>query len=324
MVIWLLQRLMQACLVVIAMTIIVFIGVHAIGNPVDILISPQASQAERARAIAELGLDQPLWRQYLIFLVNALHGELGRSFVYNEPALRLILARMPATLELAVFAVLLAALIGLPAGIYAGLNPNSALSRTLMAASIFGFSLPAFWTGLMMILLFSVKLGWLPSSGRGATRAVLGIDTSFLTLDGWRHLLLPGINLALFNLSMVLRLVRAGVREVLPMDYIKFARAKGLTRTRIVGVHVMKNILAPVVTVVGLEFGSTVAFSVVTETIFSWPGMGKLVIDSINVLDRPVLVAYLVVVAMMFVTINLIVDLLYTALDPRVRVVQGS
>ncbi len=319
---WLLRRLMQACLVVVAMTMIVFIGVYAIGNPVDILISPQASQAERARAIADLGLDQPVWRQYLTFLVNALHGDLGRSFIYNEPALKVILERMPATLELAVFAVLLAALIGLPAGLYAGLYPDAALSRALMAASILGFSLPAFWIGLMMILLFSVKLGWLPSSGRGATGSIFGLETSFLTLDGWRHMLLPGINLALFNLSMVLRLVRAGVREILPMDYIKFARAKGLTRARIIGVHLMKNILAPVITVVGLEFGSTIAFSVVTETIFSWPGMGKLVIDSINVLDRPVLVAYLVIVVLMFVTINLVVDLLYTALDPRVRFVQ--
>jgi peptide/nickel transport system permease protein len=319
MILWLIRRLFQALFVVLAMTVIVFIGVHVIGNPVDILISPEADQNERARIIADLGLDQPLWRQYLTFLVGALHGDLGRSFVFNEPALRLIAERMPATLELAVTAVLLSIIIGVPLGLYAGSRPNGFLSRTIMAGSILGFSLPTFWVGLMLIMVFAVQLGWLPSTGRGATEAFLGVRWSFLTLDGLRHMLLPALNLSLFNISLVLRLTRAGVRETLPMDYIKFARAKGLSPTRVMLVHVLKNIMIPVVTVVGLELGSTIAFAVVTESVFAWPGMGKLIIDSINVLDRPVIVAYLMMIVLLFVTINLVVDIIYTVLDPRVR-----
>ncbi|HEX4171917.1 MAG TPA: ABC transporter permease [Acetobacteraceae bacterium] len=316
---WLIRRLIQALFVLLAMSVIVFIGVHVIGNPVDILISPEADQAERARIIASLGLDQPLWKQYALFVDDALHGDLGRSFVFNEPALRLIAQRMPATLELAVTAVLLSVLIGIPLGLYAGLYPDNVVARTVMAGSILGFSLPTFWVGLMLIMVFAVQLGWLPSTGRGATAELFGIQWSFLTLDGLRHLALPALNLSLFNISLVLRLVRAGVRETLPMDFVKFARAKGLTAARVIFVHVLKNIMIPVVTVVGLELGSTIAFAVVTESVFAWPGMGKLIIDSINVLDRPVIVAYLMMIVLLFVTINLLVDLLYTVLDPRVR-----
>jgi peptide/nickel transport system permease protein len=319
MVVWLIRRLVQAFFVVIAMSIIVFIGVHVIGNPVDILISPEADQAERARVIASLGLDQPLWRQYLLFVIDALHGDLGRSFVFNEPALRLILERMPATMELAVTAILMSIVIGVPLGLYAGLYPEGAIARLVMATSILGFSLPTFWVGLMLIMVFAVQLGWLPSTGRGATAELFGVQWSFLTLDGLRHLLLPALNLSLFNISLVLRLTRAGVRETLPMDFVKFARAKGLTPARVIFVHVLKNIMIPVVTVVGLELGSTIAFAVVTESVFAWPGMGKLIIDSINVLDRPVIVAYLMMIVLLFVTINLVVDILYTLLDPRVR-----
>jgi peptide/nickel transport system permease protein len=316
---WLIRRLIQALFVVLVMSVIVFIGVHVIGNPVDILISPQADQAERARVIAELGLDQPLWKQYLLFVNDALHGNLGRSFVFNEPALRLIAQRMPATMELAVTAVLMSVIFGIPLGLYAGLYPEGAVSRTIMAGSILGFSLPTFWVGLMLIMVFAVLLGWLPNTGRGTTAELFGVQWSFLTIDGLRHLLLPALNLSLFNISLVLRLTRAGVRETLPMDFIKFARAKGLTPARVIFVHVLKNIMIPVITVIGLELGSTVAFAVVTESVFAWPGMGKLIIDSINVLDRPVIVAYLMMIVLLFVTINLVVDLLYTVLDPRVR-----
>jgi peptide/nickel transport system permease protein len=319
MITWLIRRLIQAAFVILAMTLIVFIGVHVIGNPVDILISPEADQAERARIIASLGLDQPLWRQYWVFLDGALHGNLGRSFVFNEPALTLIAQRMPATMELAVTAVLLSILIGVPLGLYAGMRPDGFLGRTIMAGSILGFSLPTFWVGLMLIMVFAVQLGWLPSTGRGATAEFLGVRWSFLTWDGLRHMILPALNLSLFNISLVLRLTRAGVREILPMDFIKFARAKGLSPARIVLVHVLKNIMIPVVTVVGLELGSTIAFAVVTESIFAWPGMGKLIIDSINVLDRPVIVAYLMMIVLLFTVINLVVDILYTLLDPRIR-----
>ena len=316
---WLLRRLIQALFVVMAMTVIVFIGVNVIGNPIDILISPEADQAERLRAIAALGLDKPLWEQYLAFLSGLLRGDFGRSFVFNEPALRVIVQRLPATMELAVAAVLISIVIGIPAGLYAGLKPNGWLARLLMAGSILGFSLPSFWVGLMLIMVFAVQLGWLPSTGRGTTAMLFGVQWSFLTWDGFRHLILPAFNLALFNVSLIMRLTRAGVREALPSDYVKFARAKGLTPMRVIGVHVMKNIMIPVVTVVGLELGTTIAFSVVTESIFAWPGMGKLIIDSINLLDRPVIVAYLMLIVLLFVLINLVVDLLYTALDPRVR-----
>ncbi len=319
MIAWLIRRLIQAAFVILAVTIIVFLGVHLIGNPVDILIPPGADQAERARAIAALGLDKPLWQQYLVFLVQAVHGSLGTSYVYAEPALRLIGERLPATFELTLIAMLLSVLLGLPLGLYTGLHPDSVPSRVIMAASVLGFSLPSFWVGLMLIMVFSVQLGWLPSSGRGATAMLFGIPWSFLTLDGLRHLVLPALNLALFNIAMMLRLTHAGVCETMPMDFIKFARAKGLAPRRVVGVHVLKNILIPIITVLGMEFGSTMAYAVVTETVFAWPGTGKLIIDSISVLDRPVIVAYLMIIALLFALINLVVDVLYTVLDPRVR-----
>ncbi|MEO9101706.1 MAG: ABC transporter permease [Burkholderiaceae bacterium] len=316
---WLLRRLAQAALVVLLMSLIVFVGLHAIGNPIDVLIGEDLNEAERLQAIVRLGLDQPLWRQYLMFIDSALHGSLGKSFVYQEDAVRLILQRLPATLELAVVALLMAVLVGVPLGLYAGMKPDSPVSKALMAASIVGFSLPAFWVALMLIMVFSVQLGWLPASGRGETREVFGVAWSFLTIDGWEHLLLPAFNLALFKLSLVLRLTRAGVREVLPQDHVKFARAKGLSPLRVTLMHVLRNTLIPLVTVLGLELGSTIAYAVVTETIFAWPGAGKLILDSINSLDRPVVVAYLMVVVVIFVLLNLIVDALYKLLDPRVR-----
>jgi len=316
---FLIRRLMQSGLVLLVMSLLVFVGVFAIGNPIDILINPDADQAEIERAIRALGLDKPMWEQYWIFLVNALQGDLGRSFVFNIPALQLIWQRMPATLELAAFAMFLAIFMGIPLGMIAGLKPDSWVGRTIMSGSILGFSLPTFWVGLMMILLFAVYLGWLPASGRGETVDLFGVPVSFLTLNGLSHLLLPAINLALFKLSLTIRLARAGTREAMLMDYVKFARAKGLSNSRVILVHVFKNIMIPVVTVLGLELGNVIAFSVVTETIFSWPGMGKLIIDSINVLDRPVIVAYLLMTVSMFIVINLVVDVIYSLLDPRVR-----
>lgn len=319
MVSYLLNRILQAGLVMLVMSAIVFLGVFAIGNPVDILISPQATALQREEAIRALGLDLPVWHQYLNFLSNLLHGDLGRSFVFNVPALQLILERMPATLELAIAATLLALVAGIPLGLYAGLAPKSPVSSSIMAGSILGFSLPSFWVGIVLIMLFSVHLGWLPSSGRGDTAVWLGVRWSFLTADGLAHMAMPVLNLALFQISMVIRLTRAGVREVILSDYVKFARAKGLRESRIIFVHILKNILIPVITVVGLNLGTVIAFAVVTETIFSWPGMGKLIIDSINILDRPVIVAYLMLMVLMFVIINLLVDLIYSVLDPRVR-----
>mgnify|MGYP001232392746 CR=1 FL=1 len=319
MTVFIIRRLMQAALVILAMSAIVFVGVNVIGNPVDILINPEFTQEEFERAMRALGLDRPLHEQYLVFLGNALEGDLGDSFVFGMPAIELILERMPATLELAFAALFLSVLVGIPLGVYAGLRPDSPVSKAIMAGSILGFSLPTFWVGIMMIMLFAVMLGWLPSTGRGETVELLGIPVSFLTWDGIKHLILPALNLALLKMSLVIRLARAGTREVALQDYIKFARAKGLSSRRIVLVHILKNILIPVVTVLGLELGSLIAFSVVTETVFAWPGMGKLLIDSINQLDRPVVVAYLMIIVFTFVIINLVVDILYSMLDPRVR-----
>jgi peptide/nickel transport system permease protein len=313
------RRLMQSIAVVVVMSLIVFFGVNIVGDPVDMLINPEADQADIEAAIRALGLDRPAHEQYWYFLVNAFKGDLGRSFIFGQPALQLIVQRMPATLELAFAALFLAVLVGIPLGVYAGLRPDTLASKTIMTGSILGFSLPTFWVGLMMIMIFAVILGWLPSTGRGETVALFGIQVSFLTLDGLRHLLLPAINLALFKMSLVTRLARAGTREVVHQDYIKFARAKGLSPRRVVLVHVLKNIMIPVVTVIGLEFGGLIAFSVVTESVFAWPGMGKLIIESIQNLDRPVIVAYLMITVLMFVFINLVVDVLYSVLDPRVR-----
>jgi peptide/nickel transport system permease protein len=308
------RRVIQSLIVVLVMSLVVFVGVHVVGDPVHILISDDMTQAEIEAFIQKLGLDRPVHEQYFHFLANALRGDLGNSFVYGEPALKLILQRMPATLELAFAAFLLAIVFGIPLGMYAGLKPESPASRAIMAGSILGFSLPTFWVGLMLIMVFAVMLGWLPSTGRG----------EFMTWEGLRHLALPAFNLALFKMALVTRLARAGTREAALQDYVKFARAKGLSPARVVLVHVLKNILVPVVTVLGLELGGLIAFSVVTESVFAWPGMGKLLIDSIQRLDRPVVVAYLVITVLMFVFINLIVDILYSMLDPRVRLKEAK
>ena len=317
--VFVIRRLMQSIVVVAAMSFIVFFGIHIIGDPVHMLINPEADQADIEAAMRALGLDRPAHEQYWFFLTNALKGDLGKSFIFGEPALTLIVQRMPATLELAFAALFLSILVGLPLGVYAGLKPESTASKAIMAGSILGFSLPTFWVGLMLIMVFAVMLGWLPSTGRGDTVPLFGIPVSFLTWDGLTHLLMPAFNLALFKMSLVTRLARAGTREVVHQDYIKFARAKGLDPRRVVMVHVLKNIMIPVVTVLGLEFGGLIAFSVVTETVFAWPGMGKLIIEAIQNLDRPIIVAYLMITVLMFVVINLVVDLLYSVLDPRVR-----
>lgn len=319
MAVFLIRRFLQTVVVLLLVSLVVFLGLYAIGNPAEILLPDDATAAERDAAIRALGLDKPIWVQYGVFLANALTGDLGTSFVYNTPSITLILQRFPATLELALSALFIAIVIGAPLGLYAGLRPGSRTDRAIVTGSILGFSLPNFWQGLMLILIFSIGLGWLPSSGRGETGTILGIETSFATLDGIRHLILPATNLALFKLALVIRLTRAQVRETMPLDFVKFARAKGLSERRILGVHVSKTIAAPIVTVLGMELGSVIAFAVITESIFAWPGMGKLIIDSINRLDRPVVAAYLLVITFMFILINLVVDLLYTVLDPRVR-----
>ena len=325
MLVFIIRRSLQSVVVLFVMSLLVFAGVYAIGNPIDILISPEADQIDREKAIAALGLDKPWWAQYLAFLSGVAHGDLGRSFVHSTSALGLILERMPATLELAATAMLIAVVLGIPLGLWAGLRPHGIAGRTIMTSSILGFSLPTFWVGLMMIMVFSVMLGWLPSNGRGPTTLLFGlIPVSFLSIDGLKHLIMPATNLALFNLALLIRLTRSGAREALMQDYVKFARAKGLTNARVIGVHVLRNILIPIVTVIGLQFGALVAFAIVTESVFAWPGMGKLLIDSIGVLDRPVIVAYLLVIVTFFIVINLAVDILYSVLDPRVRLTESK
>ncbi|AWI86053.1 ABC transporter permease (plasmid) [Alloyangia pacifica] len=316
---YLARRLAQAVVVVFAMSIIVFVGVYAIGNPIDVLIDPGATQEIRAKLIAQYGLDQPLWRQYFTFLSNVAQGDLGTSMVYNIPVVDLVFSRLPATLELVFVSVCIATFIGIPAGLYAGYKPGSLGARAIMALSVLGFSVPTFWIGMLLIMAFAVNLGWLPSGGRGDVGSLFGIPTSLATADGWSHVIMPALNLSLFKMGLLIRLTRAGMVEAMQTDYVKFARAQGLPDRQIVFSHVLRNISIPIVTVFGLELGSTLAFAVVTESVFTWPGVGKLIIDSILQLDRPVMVTYLVLVVILFVLINLVVDLVYARLDPRVR-----
>lgn len=314
---WIVQRFVETILLILAITMLAFIALNAIGNPADLLMAPGADAQDRQRFIQQMGLDLPLWQQYWHFALNALHGDLGRSFVYDIPAFQLIGQRIVPTLELAIGATLLSLIVGLPLGLYCGMRPTHWFSRLASGVGVLGFSLPTFWIGMMLILFFSVKLGWLPSSGRGQTRQLFGVAFSFLTWDGLRHLLLPAVNLSLFQLTLLFRLTRAQAIEAMQQDHIRFARARGLRLRRIVGVHVLRTIAASVLTATMLEVGTTVAFSVVTETIFAWPGIGKLIIDSINMVDRPVIVAYLMLVCVFFLTSNLAIDLMCRAVDPR-------
>ncbi len=324
MLVYLLRRIAQSVFVALAMMVIVFFGIYMVGNPVDILISPDATPAEIEETMARFGFDKPIWVQFLAFLGNAMQGDLGRSFVHGEPAVQLILYYMPATLELAVLGLFFSVMIGVPLGVYAGYKADRWQGRAIMTGSIFGFSLPNFWVGMLLILFFAVELQWLPSTGRGDTVDMLGMRLSIFAPGGLQYMILPALTLALYKASLVTRLARAGTQEALVQDYVKFARAKGISETRILFVHVLKNIMIPIVTVLGLELGSMIAFAVVTETVFAWPGMGKLLIDSILTLDRPVIVAYLMMTVIIFITINLVVDVIYTLLDPRVRISGGS
>lgn len=315
----LLRRLGQGTVVVLVLSALAFLSLYAVGDPTSILLDPQSTPQDVARFRADMGLDQPIWRQYGLFLWRLLHGDFGISFVFRESTARIIMERLPATLELAACAMLLALSVGVPLGVLAGATAPSRFDQLAMTGSILGFSLPTFWIGLMLIVVFAVNLGWLPASGRGATVDVGGVPLSFLTADGLRHLALPALNLSLFPMALVLRLTRSGVKEAMGQDFVRYARAKGVRPARLLFVHVLKRVAIPIVTVSGLQLGNLIAFSVVTESVFAWPGTGKLAIDSINQLDRPVVVAYLMITALLFVAINLCVDLTYALLDPRAR-----
>lgn len=324
MAVFIVRRLLQSLVVLLAVSVVVFFAVYTVGDPIELLVSPDVGQDQRDALIARLGLDQPLWQQYLSFLWRALHGDLGNSFVHGMPAVDLILQRFPATLELVLVAISLTCILGIPLGLIAGLHRDNPLGKGIMGTSILGFSLPNFWQGMVFILFFSVWLGWLPASGRGPTVEFLGIPLSIFSLQGWSHIALPAVNLAVANIALILRMTASGVSEAQSQDYVRFARAKGVKPSRIVRRHILRNILIPVVTVIGMEFGSLIAYSTITETVFSWPGMGKLLIDSVYQLDRPVVVAYVMLVTMLFVIINLVVDILYAVLDPRVQLMEPS
>lgn len=318
MAIYLLKRFIQMIAVLVTVSLIVFFVMSFTGDPVLMIAPPQATEEQIEEARRQLGLDKPLWAQYVVFMGNLLKGDMGRSYLFKQPVVRLITERMPATFEMVGAAVFLSLLISVPTGVYAAARPGSRLSRALMGGSLLGISLPSFWVGILLIYVFAVELGLLPSSGRGATATLWGVRWSFLTRDGLAHLLMPALTLALGTLAILTRLVRAQMREVLRQDYVRFARAKGVSPLKLLFSHALKNALIPVITFFGLEVGNLIAFATVTETIFAWPGMGKLLVDAINTADRPIIVAYLMIVAAIFVGINFTIDVVYTLIDPRI------
>jgi peptide/nickel transport system permease protein len=305
--------------VLFVVSILVFMLTNFIGDPVDMLVPENATVEQVESARARLGLNKPLPVQYGIFLRDVLHGNFGKSYTYGKPAMGLIMERMPATLELVAIAALLVLFIAIPLGVYAGAYPKRRSSKIIMSGSILGISLPSFWVGMMMIYIFAVMLRALPASGRGNTVNVLGVNLSIFAPGGLRFIILPAVTLALTNVATTLRLTRSGIMENMRQDYIKFARAKGVSSRSLLFGHALKNALIPVITIFGMDLGNMIAFTTITETIFAWPGMGKLLIDAINKSDRPIIVAYLMTAACMFVVLNFVVDLLYTLVDPRIE-----
>lgn len=312
------KRLSQLVLVMLAVSLIVFILTSVLGNPVYLMVRENATVEEIEAVTAALGLDKPLYVQYMIFIKNVLHGNFGRSYMYHLPALTLIVERLPATLDIVIVSMILTVIIGIPLGVYAGAYPKSKFSRTVMGLSIAGISMPSFWIGMVMIYFFGLYLGIFPVSGRGEVGKIFGISTSLATADGWMHLILPAFTLALGHVATIIRLTRAGMQENMRQDYVKFARAKGVPVRKVLFGHALKNTLIPVVTVFGLQLGNLIAFTTITETIYAWPGIGKLLIDAVTSGDRPIIAAYILFVAVMFVVINFIVDLLYVFIDPRI------
>jgi peptide/nickel transport system permease protein len=317
---FIIRRLLQAVLVMLAVALVAFLLFQYVGDPVSQMLGQDATPEDRARLRNELGLDQPFYVQFGTFVGNAIQGDFGISLRQGRAVSTLIEERLPATLELAFMAAFIAIAAGIPAGVYTALRRNSWLSQVLLAGSLVGISLPTFLIGILLILVFAVQLGWLPSYGRGEVVKVGWWSSGLLTPTGWRHLILPSITLALFQLALIMRLVRSEMLEVLRTDYIKFARARGLTDRAVNFGHALKNTLVPVITITGLQLGGIIAFAIVTETVFQWPGMGLLFIQSVQFADIPVMAAYLCLIALVFVLINLIVDLLYFAVDPRLRI----
>ena len=314
------RRLLQAIIVMVSVAFIAFLLFQYVGDPVVFLLGQDATPEQIRQLRADLGLDQPFFVQFWHFLLNAAQGEFGLSLRQGAKVSRLLAERFPATFELALVAALLALLVGIPMGVYAALRRGSFLSQLFMTVSLLGVSLPTFLIGILLILVFSVWLGWLPSFGRGETVQLGWWSSGLLTANGWVHLILPSVTLAIFQLTLIMRLVRAEMLEVLRTDYIKFARARGLSDRAIYFGHALKNTLVPVMTITGLQLGGLIAFAIITETVFQWPGMGLLFIQAVTFADVPVMAAYLCLIALIFVVINLIVDMLYVVVDPRLRV----
>ncbi len=318
---FILRRLAQAVLVMLAVGLIAFSLFRFVGDPVLFMLGQDATPDDRARITKMLGMDKPFYVQYLIFVDRAVHGEFGMSLRQAQPVSKLIAERLPATLELSAVAALFALIGGVSMGVYTALRRNSWLSQFLLAVSLVGVSLPTFLIGILLILVFAVLLGWLPSFGRGDTVSLGWWTTGFLTASGLKSLILPAaITLGLFQMTLIQRLVRSEMLEVLRTDYIKFARARGLTDRAVHFGHALKNTLVPVITITGLQVGAIIAFAIITETVFQWPGMGLLFIQAVGFADVPVMAAYLCLIALFFVIINLVVDLLYYAVDPRLRI----
>jgi len=324
MIAFVIRRLGQSIAVMLVVGLIAFSLFAYVGDPISSMVGQDTTIADRAKLRHDLGLDDPFFVQFGRFLLHAAHGDFGISYQYARPVQQLLAERLPATLELSFTAALIALLVGLPMGVYTGLRPESWLSRIFMTLSLVGVSLPTFLTGILLIWIFAVVLGWLPSFGRGDVVQLGGWSTGFLTLSGLRALILPAITLALFQMTLIMRLVRSEMLEVLRTDYIKFARARGLPSRMVYFGHALKNTLVPVITITGLQLGSIIAFSIITETVFQWPGMGFLIVQAIGFADVPVMACYLVLVAFFFVVINLVVDLLYYAVDPRLRLDRGA
>jgi peptide/nickel transport system permease protein/oligopeptide transport system permease protein len=317
---FILRRIFQSVLVMLAVALIAFVVIRFVGDPLESLASQETRLEDREIMMQRLGLDRPVVFQFTSFVQRGLSGDFGISYKQQEPVTRMIAERLPATLELALASATLALVLGGVLGIRCALKPDNALTHFIMTASLIGVSLPTFLIGIGLISLFSVELGWLPSFGRGETVKIGWWTTGLLTLSGWRSIILPAITLSLFQTTLLMRLIRAEMLEVLRQDYIRFARARGLPQRRIHFGHALKNTLVPVITVAGLQLGSVIAFAVVTETVFQWPGVGSLFINSVQSVDVPVMAAYLVFIALLFVLINLVVDILYYAVDPRLRV----
>jgi len=321
---FILRRLVQAIFVMLTVAFVAFMLFQFVGDPVTSLVGADATPAQRAQMRTDLGLDKPVAMQFANFVANAVQGEFGLSLRMGRKVSALFAERFPATLELSLAAAVISLALGIPMGVFAALKRVSFLSQVLMTVSLLGVSLPTFLIGILLILVFASTLQWLPSFQRGEVVSLGGWDTGLLTLDGWRHLVLPALTLAAFQLTLIMRLVRAEMLEVLRSDYIRFARARGLTDRSVHFGHALKNTLVPVITIVGLQLGSLIAFSIITEQVFQWPGMGLLFIQAVTFADVPVMAAYLCVIALVFVLINLVVDLLYFAVDPRLRMTRAE